>query len=223
MQLDTNIRVTVVIDAFRAFSTASYVLEKNPASYRVATKSSVITRLAMDSINPLLIGKPEKGFDHVAYHIPNSPTRVLGVKVTGCDVLHRTDAGIKGILQAHDADIILAAGFVNAEATVQYINTKIKEKGTPKITITPMGHQGENPSLEDDVCAKYIKRLLKEKEWDINPYMNEIRQGPGSYFFSQDQWQYPSEDVSRCLEIGRFNFAIQAILKDDYAILSRCG
>lgn len=220
--MDSSIRVTVVIDAFRAFSTASYVLESNPASYRVATKSSVISRLAIDSINPLLIGKPEKGFDHVVYHIPNSPTRVLGVKITGSDVLHRTEAGIKGILQSQDADIILAAGFVNAESTVQYINKTIRKKGIPKITIIPMGHQGETSSLEDDICADYIKCLLREEKFDINLYMDEIRQGPGSYFFSQDQWQYPSEDFTRCLEMGRFNFAIQAILKDDYAILSRC-
>lgn len=220
--MDSSIRVTVVIDAFRAFSTACYVLEKNPASYRVATKSSVISRLAIDAINPLLIGKPEKGFDHIVYNIPNSPTRVLGVKITGCDVLHRTDAGMKGILQSKDSDIILAAGFVNAESTVQYINKTIRKKGTPKITITPMGHQGESPSLEDDACAEYIKCLLSEKKLDLNLYMDEIRQGPGSYFFSQDQQQYPSEDFARCMEVGRFDFAIQAILKDDYAVLSRC-
>jgi 2-phosphosulfolactate phosphatase len=85
-----------------------------------------------------------------------------------------------------------------------------------------MGHQGETPSLEDDLCAKYIKRLLKEKTFDIHPYFGEIQQGPGSYFFSQDQWQYPEEDFTRCLETDRFNFAIQAILKGDYAILLRC-
>lgn len=220
--MDSSIRVTVVIDAFRAFTTAAYVLENNPASYRVATNSSVISRLAKGTINPLLIGKSEKEFDHVVYHIPNSPTRVLEVGIAGRNVLHRSDAGAKGILQAKDADIILAAGFVNAESTVHFINNTIRKKGVPKITINPMGYLGETPSLEDEICAKYIECLLKEEQFDIKPYLDQLRQGSGSYFFSQDQKQYPVEDFTRCLEMSRFNFAIQAILKDDYAILARC-
>jgi 2-phosphosulfolactate phosphatase len=212
-------KVTVVIDVFRAFTTAAYVLDKRPASYMLAVKQSVISNLAKKHINPLVIGKPEKGMEGDMYTIPNSPTRVLEVKVLDRDVIHRTEAGAKGVLQACEADMILAASFVNAAATAKYIKT-LKD---PQVTIMPMGHEGVTPSLEDTVCAEYIQAVTSGKKMNLAPYIPQFKEGPGKYFFSKDQWQYPSEDFDRCLEVDRFDFAIQAILvKDTYAILKRC-
>ena len=210
--------VVIVIDAFRAFSTASYVLARYPATYIITPKSEVISRLLVNYIDPLIIGKPEKGVD-LAYDIPNSPTRVQEVKITNRNIFHRTEAGAKGILFARDADIILATGFVNADATVKYI----KELINPRITILPMGHEAITPSIEDDVCSLYIESLIKNERLNLASFLPEIRKGSGKYFFSEDQLQYPSADFERCLEIRRFNFAIRAIVQDDYAILSRCN
>lgn len=212
-----QVHVIVIIDVFRAFSTASYVLARNPATYMITTKSTVISRLALNFNCPLIIGKAEKGVDFM-YHIPNSPTRVQEVKVVGRNVLHRTDAGAKGILLA-SGDIILATAFVNADATVQYIKT-LKN---PKVTIVPMGYEATTPSLEDNVCALYIKALLRDEKISLNLFLSDIKKRSGSYFFSADQWQYPEQDFERCMELKRFNFAIQAIVKEDYAILTCCN
>lgn len=213
-----EINVAIVIDAFRAFTTACYVLEQQPATYALTTKSTVVSRLASNLSNPLLIGKPEIGAV-LTYDIPNSPTRVKGVKITNQNILHRTEAGAKGVLLAQGADIILAAGFVNADATVQYIKTLTN----PKVRIAPMGHEAKTPSLEDDVCAQYIYALLHGQELNLTQFYTALREGSGSYFFSDDQWQYPRKDFDRCLKVGRFNFAIQAEVQDDYAILRRCS
>ena len=79
-------KVVVIIDVFRAFTTAAYVLEHNPASYTLAVKQLVISELAAKHINPLVIGKPEKGMEGHIYHIPNSPTRLLEVDIRGRDL-----------------------------------------------------------------------------------------------------------------------------------------
>ena len=213
-----EINVAIVIDAFRAFTTACYVLEQQPATYALTTKSTVVSRLASNLSNPLLIGKPEIGSD-LAYDIPNSPTRVKGVNITGKNILHRTEAGAKGVLLAQGADVILAAGFVNADATVQYIKTLTN----PKVHIVPMGHEAKTPSLEDDVCAQYINALLHDQKFNLTQFHTALRQGSGSYFFADDQWQYPCKDFNRCLKANRFSFAIQAEVRDDYAILKRCS
>lgn len=211
-------KVVVVIDVFRAFTTASYALEHDPASYTLAVKQSVISELAVKCINPLVIGKPEKGMEGHIYQIPNSPTRLFDVNIHGRDIFHRTEAGARGILDAYEADLILAASFVNAMATANYI----KALENPQVTVIPMGHEGITPSLEDDVCSVYIQALIKGEKIDLAPYIPQLKDGPGKYFFSDDQWQYPSTDFDRCLEIDRFNFAIQATVKGDYAILTRC-
>ncbi len=211
-------KVTVVIDVFRAFTTASYVLAQSPVHYVLTPDSTVIARLVTDVAHPIIIGKPEKGMEHlVTYQIPNSPTRAQELSIVGRTVFHRTEAGARGVLQAKDADLILVAGFVNADATIRYIKT-LKD---PELKIVPMGHEAATPSLEDDLCANYIEACLKGKEFSLGPFLPELRTGPGRYFFSTDQWQYPQKDFDMCLEIGRFDFAIQAEVKDDYAVLTR--
>ncbi len=211
-----QIHVTIVIDAFRAFATASYILERHPVTYIITPKSDVINRLLANYPNHLLIGKPEIGSD-LSYDIPNSPTRVQGVNITDRNIFHRTEAGARGILLARNSDIILAAGFVNADATVKYIKGLIN----PKITILPMGHEATTPSLEDNLCALYIKALLNNTKISLTPFLSAIRKSSGRYFFLKDQLQYPREDFKKCLEIKRFNFAIRATIRNDHAILTR--
>ncbi|MFK7974036.1 MAG: 2-phosphosulfolactate phosphatase [Rickettsiaceae bacterium] len=217
MKQNKNPKVSVIIDVFRAFTTACYVLEQNPKKYIYATKTGVLRECALGYTNTLFIGKNEIGAN-IKYDIPNSPTRVKEIMVSDKVVLHRTEAGAKGILSAKDADIILATSFVNASATVRYI----KKLQNPKIKIIPMGHEATTPSIEDDICAEYIKSLLNNKNFDINPFIQELKEGPGKYFFLKDQWQYPREDFQYCLEIDKFDFAIQAELCRDHALLIRC-
>lgn len=213
--LRREMNVTIVIDVFRAFTTASYVLDQKPATYQLAVRHQMITELASSCINPFVIGKPEKGMLGDIYTIPNSPSRVLEHQLSGLHVIHRTQAGAQGVLQAKNADIILVAGLVNAQATVKYL----KKLDQPKVTFCPMGHEGTCPSVEDNLCAEYIQALLEGKKIDITPHLYELKEGPGKYFFTQDQRQYPKEDFDRCLETDRFDFAIQATLGDGYATL----
>jgi 2-phosphosulfolactate phosphatase len=121
------------------------------------------------------------------------------------------------LLAKDTADLVLAVSFVNADATVNYIQTL----AYPKITIIPMGHEGLTPSLEDNICAQYIEALINGKKVKLTQFLPALKNGPGRYFFSKDQWQYPSEDFTRCLEVGRFNFVIRALIMDNYAILTR--
>lgn len=217
MKQNRNPKVSVIIDVFRAFTTACYVLEQNPKKYIYATKTGALRERALGYTNTLFIGKNEIGAS-IKYDIPNSPSRVKEIIVSDKVVLHRTEAGAKGILSAKDADIILATSFVNASATVRYI----KKLQNPEIKIIPMGHEATTPSIEDDICAEYIKSLLNNKNFDINPFIQELKKGPGKYFFLEDQWQYPREDFPNCLEIDKFDFAIQAKLFGNHAILTRC-
>lgn len=211
-----QVRVVVIIDVFRACTTAAYILNRNPKTYILASKSYIIERLASNFENPLLVGKSEKGVDLV-YHIPNSPTRTEDVTVSGRHVLHRTEAGANGIILAGQSDILLATGFINASSTAQYI----KNMKNVEVIIIPMGHEGTRPSLEDNLCATYLKELIGGRKLRIGKFIPILQEGAGKYFFSTDQYQYPKEDFSRCLEIDRFDFVIKANVMKDYAILTR--
>jgi len=206
--------VAVVIDVFRAFTTACYILEKLPASYMFTNKSIVVSQHVSKFYDPFLIGKAERGAT-LKYDIPNSPTRVKEFELKGRNVLHRTEGGANGIMMLKGFDTILVASLANADATVKYLS-KLQN---PRVSLIPMGHEGVTPSLEDELCAQYIDAQLKGKAIELSQYRSTLREGPGKYFFSDDQWQYPSQDFDLCLEIGRFNFAIQAEVQDGYATL----
>jgi 2-phosphosulfolactate phosphatase len=209
----------IVIDVFRAFTTACYVLARSPTHYILTNQSRVIAKLAVIHPNILLIGKPEKNIQ-LTYDIPNSPTRTQEVNITHKTVLHRTEAGAKGILQAlqQSSSIVLAASFVNANATVNYL----KQLKIENITIVPMGHEATTPSLEDDICADYIRACLRGEQMHLTPFLPDIQKEAGRYFFSEDQRQYPHEDFARCLSLNQFDFAIQATAQEDHAVLTRC-
>jgi 2-phosphosulfolactate phosphatase len=208
--------ITIVIDVFRAFTAACYILSGLPASYMLTNKSPVITLQMSKLQDPFLIGKAEKGITF-KYNIPNSPTRIKEVEIKGRHVLHRTEGGASGILMSKGSNLILAASLANADATVRYLS-KLQN---PVVMLLPMGHEGNTPSLEDDICAQYIEAQLKGKTFDLSQYHPALREGSGKYFFTEDQWQYPIQDFDLCLDVGRFNFAICADIQDEYAILKR--
>lgn len=203
--------VTVVIDAFRAFTTAAYILRQRPREYFLTTKSSSARSLATAGRDALLVGKPEIGAS-VAYDIPNSPTRVAETRIAGRRVVHRTEAGAKGVLAANG--IVLVAAFVNPRATAAWLR-----RTRAHVRLWPMGHQAASPTLEDDLCAAYLESLLTDRTFDLSPHREALRDGSGRYFFGEDQWQYPREDFERCLELDRFDFAIQAEAGGDHARL----
>lgn len=53
-------------------------------------------------------------------------------------------------------------------------------------------------------------------------FILKLKESSGKYFFLEDQWQYPRQDFKYCLQTNHFNFAIQAKLYGDYALLMRC-
>lgn len=203
----------VVIDAFRAAATACHILARRPLSYFLVTDSSVAARLAACSTRPLLIGKPEIGAALV-YDLPNSPSRVGQVEVEGCTVIHRTSAGATGVLRGGVVGPVFLAGFVNASATARAI------AGTSP-TLMPMGHEGVNPTLEDDLAADCIATRLAGGLFDLAAHLPALRAGPGRYFFGEDQLQYPRGDFDLCVALDAFDFPIRAERAGDYASLSR--
>lgn len=204
--------VLVVIDTFRAATTACHILRQEPSEYLIVADSRVTRRLAAERPDAVLVGKPEIGSDQ-AYDVPNSPTRVDALDLAGRSVIHRTTAGTSGVLRA-GGQLVLLAGFVNASATAKLLDRRA-------YTLVPMGHEGTTPSLEDDLAAVCIRARMERRQFDLAPHRHALQQGAGRYFFDEDQAQYPEADFDRCLAVDAFDFAVLAEVFGDYARLSR--
>ena len=117
--------LTVVIDVFRAFTTAAFVMANGAKCiHPVGTLKEVfnLKRLHPDWI---LIGerggKKVPGFDY-----GNSPYEVSSVDFTGRTVVQTTSAGTQGIVNAVDAEEIVLGSFVMADSIVEYIKKNKK-------------------------------------------------------------------------------------------------
>lgn len=210
------VKVSIVIDVFRAFTTACVVLEKNPSEYYVTNHCKTVLKLSKTCDRSILLGKAGKGSD-VVYTTFNSPTRVGELDLKKRVVIHRTTAGGTGLISVKKGRRIFAAAFANADATVIAVRTLKPES----IRIIPMGHEGTTPSLEDTLCAEYIQGLLEGKRIRIDTFFPKLKEDSGKYFFGEDQNQYPEEDFYHCLSLNRYNFAIVVEVIEDVAKLSK--
>ena len=115
--------ITVIIDVFRAFSTACYCLDGG--AKRVLPVGDVGEALALRKrlAHPVLIGE-RGGIKLDGFDFGNSPTELATADLRQKDIIQTTHAGTQGIVNAAQADEVLTGAFVNAKATAVYIKEK---------------------------------------------------------------------------------------------------
>jgi 2-phosphosulfolactate phosphatase len=209
--------LTVVIDVFRAFSTACYAVAKGAGPvYPVGTVDEAF-RLQKSLGNALLIGerneRPPEGFD-----FGNSPWFLIQADIEGKAVVHTTSSGTQGIVNALHADEIITGSFVNASAIVRYI----REKNPADVSLVCMGYACLYPTDEDTLCAEYIRNELTGLTSDWPGMKNQIRKGSGARFFERKNQSWsPEEDFELCLDRDRFGFVLKVTRKNEYVVLDR--
>ncbi len=197
--------LTVIIDVFRAFSTACYAFGNGIE--RIFPVGDLNQAYLMKRQNPeyILVGerneqKPE-GFD-----FGNSPSQLLTSHLNGKTMVHTTSSGTQGIANAIHAEEILTGSFVNAQATINYI----RQQNPAKVSLVCMGYSCQYPTDEDTLLAVYIKNELEGIPNDFQAMVEQIRNGDGARFFSPEKQEWaPSADFDLCLSLNRFNFVLK--------------
>src|ERR1700730_18813155 len=146
---------TVIIDVFRAFTTAAVAFSRgahriimvDTLDKAIALRSSGVGDYCIrerDSIKP-------PGFD-----FGNSPAELGRAEVAGKTLVQTTSNGTAGINAAHGADRIYAGALVTAEATVRAI---VRHAPTV-VTLVPVGRSnGTIRADEDELCALSVPAL----------------------------------------------------------------
>lgn len=197
--------LTVIIDVFRAFSTACYAFGKGVQ--RIYPVGDLAEAYQMKDKNPefILVGerneqKPE-GFD-----FGNSPSQLLESDLSGKIMVHTTSSGTQGIANATGAAEILTGSFVNAGAIISYIRTQNPER----VSLVCMGYSCQYPTDEDTLLAIYIKNELEGKPNNFGAMVDQIRTGDGARFFAPEKQEWaPAADFDLCLSLNRFDFVLK--------------
>jgi len=197
--------LTVIIDVFRAFSTACYAFDRGIK--RIYPVGDLEKAYQLKQQNPafILVGerneqKPE-GFD-----FGNSPSQLLESNLDGKIMVHTTSSGTQGIANAQEADEIITGSFVNAQAIINYI----RRQNPAKVSLVCMGYSCQYPTDEDTLLGIYIKNELEGKTNDFTAMVEQIRTGDGARFFSPEKQEWaPKADFDLCLSLNRFNFVLK--------------
>jgi 2-phosphosulfolactate phosphatase len=148
-------------------------------------------------------GVPPKEFD-----FGNSPTQTNTLELSGRTVIQRTSAGTQGIVQSVNATNILAASFVVAKATIQYI-----QKLSPEfVTFVITGQYGIDGGDEDLACAGYLEALLSGQNPDRNPFTERVFKSRDARRHLDPNFpEFLKSDIDLCIKVDAFDFAMPVI------------
>ena len=187
------IGTAVIIDVFRAFTTAAFCV--GAGAREVMLVGDHTDALALKAVDPTLFltgeigGRPIAGFD-----AGNSPSRIDGLDLTGRRVVQRTSAGTQGVVAAAAASEIVLGSLVIAGATVRYV------RGRDAISLVAIGTHGGDDHGEDEICAAYLEQLL----------LGAAPPAPAIPLAPAEDWPdwFPRRDAELALEVDRFAFAL---------------
>lgn len=204
--------LTVIIDVFRAFSTACYVMAAGAEKIIPVEHVGDAFKLKNEIDGAILMGERHErkveGFD-----FGNSPSHILGQDFSGRTVIMTTSSGTRGIANARLADEIITGSFVNANAVISYI----RKKNPVNVSLVCMGYEGHTPTQEDTFFAEYVRDSLLGKKIDFEKMKEILQKGDGARLLdpANHEWS-PATDFDLCLDLDRFDFVLSIEKEKDY-------
>ena len=209
--------LTVVIDVFRAFSTACYVFAAGASKIIPVEHVEEAFELKKILKDVVMLGERNErkvpGFD-----FGNSPTHIRNQDFNEKTIIMTTSSGTRGIANATLADEIITGSFVNAEAIISYI----RQRNPAELSLVCMGYEGRYPTQEDTFLAEYVRDRLQNKETDFKKMKQILRTGDGARLLdpANDEWS-PASDFELCLDRDRFNFVLKIEKLQDFNWLKK--
>ena len=198
--------LAVIIDVFRAFSTACYVVRNGAEKIIPVSDVDLAYKLKEENPDYILMGE-RKGKKLAGFDYGNSPTEIQAVDFSAKTVIQTTSSGTQGFANAKDADELISGSLVNAEAIVAYI----KKKAPEKVSLVCMGTWATKPNDEDTLCAEYIKDRLYSQKIDSREIYTKLRASrTAQNFFDPAVTWAPEKDFDLCLNIGFCDFVLRA-------------
>ncbi|MGB5567640.1 MAG: 2-phosphosulfolactate phosphatase [Acidimicrobiia bacterium] len=204
---------TVVIDTFRAFSTAAYLVDRG-VDHIVLTETLDEARRQAATIPDSVLCGEDGGRKPDDFDLGNSPVEAAAFPVLdGRTVIMRTSGGTRTIVRAlkSGADPVYAASLVIAASTAAAV------RGSRRVTIIASGLGGVSVADEDEETAGLISDRILGRP-DDPARIGRIQDGEGAARLRSTPW-IDSEDLARCLDVDRFSFALRASLNGSVATL----
>lgn len=200
----------VIIDVYRAFTTASVAFLRGAQRLILAAEVDDALGLRQEGVGDLTVGevhghKPD-GFD-----LNNSPQALSRMDLHERTPILSTRSGTMGVHAARRAAEIFGAALINAEATAAVI----RARRPPLVTLVAMGWEGRFRTDEDELCAIYLKNLLLGERPDprcVRQFVLDCRES--RKFDDPAQPQFDPGDREWALRINAVPFAVRVVSRD---------
>lgn len=197
--------LTVIIDVFRAFSTACYIVAQGAEKVIPVGSIELAYQLKKENSDFILMGERD-GYIQPGFDFGNSPFQIQGFNFGNKTVVFTTTAGTQGIVNAKGAEEILTGSFVNVKAIIEYI----KSKKPQNVSLVCTGTANETILEEDASCAQYIKNALLDKSNNFEKIIEHLKTaGFASHFFDPKIKSHPEGDFKLCMDLDRFSFVLK--------------
>jgi 2-phosphosulfolactate phosphatase len=198
---------TVIIDVFRAFTTAAVAFDRGAVKIILVAEVEEALDLRRRGLGDLCIGEVD-GRKPAGFDFGNSPYELSQVDLSGTTLIQSTRAGTVGVTAAVAADTLYLGAFVTAAATVQ----AILASAPPLVTIVAMGVATTQRSDEDEQCALYLRNLLQGRQPDPEAVRRLVLVGQEAQKYDDaSQPQFHPRDRELALHIDRYPFAIRVV------------
>jgi len=199
---------TVVIDTFRAFTTAAVAHDRGVSRHILVESVADATTLGARLPDAILCGE-EKGVKPAGFDLGNSPVEMLSFPIGDRTLIQRTTSGTGCVLRAlrAGADPVYAAALVTATATAWFVREQ------DELSIVAAGTHGVHPAPEDDVTADYLGGVVKGSGNPLTAHAM-VDGAPTAIALRSAEWA-DAGDVDICADVDRYAFALLAHLRDD--------
>jgi len=199
--------IVVVIDVLRAFTVQPWLFHRGAARIVTVTGQEQAIALRETHLPDALLAGEEGGIQIEGFDLGNSPTQVAQADVAGRTIIHRTSAGTQGLARTAGSDLVLAAAFVTAGATVDALLAAAPQRVTFVITGASLGRDGD----EDLAAAELIAARLRGGDPDPRRFTARVATSDAGRNFVPGgaDWARP-EDLAHCIEVDRFDHALRA-------------
>jgi 2-phosphosulfolactate phosphatase len=207
----------VVIDVFRAFTTAAVALARGADAIVIVGDVDEAKHLRSRGLGQFCMGE-RGGLKLPGFDFGNSPSELSRAEVHGKTLILTTTNGTAGILSAQGAAAIYAAALVTAAATA----AAIRSEAPAQVTLAAMGREGRSRADEDELCALYLRSRLQGRSPDrgaLQELLKTMTPPPRAPLVASGQ--YDPQDREIAMDVDRFGFAVRVRKEGEHWVARR--
>lgn len=208
--------VVVIVDVFRAFTTAAVAFSKGVEKIVLVAEVEEAIALRDQGVGDLCVGEVG-GMRPDGFDFNNSPSELSAADIEGKTIIHSTRAGTVGMVAATRAEKLYGGSLAVASATVEVI----RRQRPDLVTIVAMGSEGRIRADEDEQCALFLKNLCQGRRPDHDAVRTLILAGEESQKYNDPTSpHFPPKDREMALDIDSRDFAIR-VEREDGLLIAR--